>query len=105
MDQRFPAVAGVVRRTAREAVAQGKPVVQSVIAAMHVAEREKVEGVAEIRRRLTQFKVHQLTDHYLCGQFENIQNGLDGLPPTHERPLPEGPKQDAVPDTAQEKTA
>jgi hypothetical protein len=89
MDQRFPAIADIVHKAAGHANKMKMPIVQSVIGAMNVAYAQKTEGVEEIKAILIGFRVEDMTDHYVCGQFENIQNGLDGKEPAFSRPIPE----------------
>ena len=89
MDKRYPEVADLVHLVARKAVDAKQPVVKSVIAAMNVALGKDMPEVKEITRILVSFGVADITDHYVCGQFENIQNGLDGNKPNFIRPIPE----------------
>ena len=88
MDQRYPEIAVLVHRTARRAKKMKAPIVESVIGAMNVAYGQKISGAAEIKMILSGFRVGDMTDHYVCGQFENIQNGLDGKDPGFQRPIP-----------------
>ena len=88
MDNRYPEVAEIVHATAGHASKMKVAVVQSVIGAMNVAKSQGVAGTDEIRRVLDGFGVSDMTDHYVCGQFENIQNGLDGKDPELQRPIP-----------------
>jgi hypothetical protein len=81
MDSRFPAVAHVVHQAAQVADKLGRPVVRSVGVAMQIAESRQIPGTAEIRRTLKKLRIADMVDHYVCGQFENIQNGLDGVAP------------------------
>lgn len=89
MDARYPEVAKVVRETARAAEEMKRPIVSSVIAAMQVAEKRNVPGIGEMRRIISQHRVAEMTDHYTCGQFENIQNGIEKKDPQFLRPIPE----------------
>lgn len=95
MDLRFPAVADIVYEAARVAHAMGRPVVPTVAAAVTVAENRKVKGTEEIRRTLNRLRVMDMVDHYVCGQFENIQNGLDGVAPDAPCSLHEEKKKSA----------
>ena len=85
MDVRFPVIAEVVKTAAREAATMGKPVRVTVATAMRVAESRGIEGIKEIRAVLDSIRVKDVTDHYVCGQFENIQNGLLRREPTFVR--------------------
>ena len=87
MDERFPAIAFIVRQAATTASDMRRPIVETVVAAMKVAESRKVEGTEEIRSIMKEFRVSEMTDHYVAGQFENIQNGLDGNLPTFKRTM------------------
>lgn len=88
MDERYPEVAMIVHKTARHAAQMKAPVVHSVIGAMNVALAQGISGAEEIKAILAGFKVGDMTDHYVCGQFENIQNGLDGEESGFKRPVP-----------------
>ena len=89
MDKRYPEVADLVHMVAKKAIDAKQPVVKSVVAAMNVALGKDMPEVKEIVRILVGFGVADITDHYICGQFENIQNGLDGSEPNFRRPIPE----------------
>jgi len=84
MDERSPEIARIVSKVAAISQRLGRPVVKSVAAAMNVAEARKVPGTERIRKVLSGLRVVEMVDHYVCGQFENIQNGLDGVLPTAE---------------------
>ena len=89
MDVRYPEIADIVHRSASGAAQAGQSVVRTVITAMRIAETRNVSGTKEIKSILSGFGVNEMTDHYMCGQFENIQNGIDRLPPTNARPVPQ----------------
>ena len=89
MDGRYPEIAEIVHKSATGAAQAKQSVIRTVITAMRIAESRDVSGTKEIRAILSQFGIKEMTDHYMCGQFENIQNGLDGLPATSVRPVPE----------------
>ena len=88
MDRRYPEIADLVHRTARHASKMKLPIVRSVIGAMNVAHSQKVAGTEEIRAILSEFRVAEMTDHYVCGQFQNIQNGMDSKAPDFQRSIP-----------------
>jgi hypothetical protein len=88
MDQRYPEIALIVHKTANRAAKMKAPIVQSVIGAMNVALGQKILGAEEIKAILAEFQVGDMTDHYVCGQLENIQNGLDEEAPGFRRPIP-----------------
>ena len=91
MDQRYPEIALIVHKTATRAAQMKMPIVHSVIGAMNVAYAQKIDGAEEIKQILLDFRVGDMTDHYICGQFENIQNGLDGKDPDFKRPIGSSP--------------
>lgn len=81
MNRRFPQLAQLVESTARIAQRRGVDVVSEVISAMdHAVDMEHDEAL-EVKRIIERFKIKTMTDHYRAGQFENIQDGLDKLPP------------------------
>ena len=88
MNRRFPQLAQLVESTARIARMRDLDVVSEVVSAMEHAVEAELEEAVEIRDRLSAFRIEQMTDHYRCGQFENIQNGLDKVSPKNERPRP-----------------
>lgn len=94
MDLRFPDVARVVHVAAESAAAMQRPIVTAIIAAMRIAEAREVPGTKDVRAILKSFRVADITDHYIAGQFENIQNGLDLKDPSWRRPLVEDVKQE-----------
>ena len=81
MDARFPEVADIVKRTVATALGTGIPVVGLVVSAMNVAiKRESVEAL-RIRESLKRFEVDGMTDHYVLGQLENLDNGISKRQP------------------------
>jgi len=100
MDARYPEIALIVHKTGRAAVKAKAPIVHAVIGAMNVAYSQKIKGTEEIKAILEGFKVGDMTDHYVCGQFENIQNGLDGKDPGFQRPIP--PRVEEAPPVAED---
>lgn len=91
MDARYPDLANIVTLAARIARNNGKDVARTVMAAVKLAEGNGVAGIAEIRRINETFKLDTATDHYICGQFENIQNGIEKKPASYVRPIPPAP--------------
>lgn len=87
MNRRYPQLAQLVESSARLARLRSLDVVEEVVSAMESAVEMELEEAVEVHQRLSVFNVGQMTDHYRCGQFENIQNGLDKVPPTAERSL------------------
>ena len=92
MNRRFPQLAQLVESTARIAKLRNLDVVEEVVSAMEHAVDAGLEEAVEVKRRLSVFRIDQMTDHYRCGQFENIQNGLDKASPKTERQLGETQK-------------
>ena len=89
MDKRYPQIADIVHKAAARAHRAKIPVVKTVLIAMRLARKREIPGADEIFRILREFRVGEMTDHFVCGQFQNIQNGLDGQLPANERPIPE----------------
>lgn len=89
MNRKFPQLAQLVESSARIAQLRKLDVVAEVVSAMEHAVEADLEEALEIKDRLSAFRIDQMTDHLRCGQFENIQNGLDKSPPDTERPRPE----------------
>ena len=89
MDERYPQLGQLVETTARLAQTRKRDVVVEVVSAMDHAVDMQMDEAVDVRLRLNVFKLEHMTDHYRCGQFENIQNGLDGSDPGAERPLPD----------------
>ena len=87
MNRRFPQLAQLVESAARLAQLRNLDVIDEVVNSMEHAVEMELEEAIEVRERLRAFKVNQITDHYRCGQFENIQNGLDKVPPGTKRSL------------------
>lgn len=81
MDAQFPELAEIVGRTVMTAQHLGRPVAESVGAIMKIAEKRNLPGVERIRKTMNALKIVDITDHYVCGQLENIQNGLEGIAP------------------------
>ena len=81
MDEIFPEVSKIVKDAAVSAAKDNAPVRISVITAMNVALNRAIPDAVEIKERLLKFKIEQMTDHYVLGQFENINSGLGGSAP------------------------
>ena len=88
MDARYPQVSSIVAYAARSASKEKKDVAEEVVYALERAAELDVEEAQQIVAVNQQFGVEMMTDHYRSGQFENIQNGVDGRTPEHRRPLP-----------------
>lgn len=93
MNRRYPQIAQLVESTARLAQLRKLNVVDEVVSAMEHAVEAELDGAIDIKARLQEFKVDTMTDHYRCGQFENIQNGLDKVSPKAKRSLKKNVKQ------------
>lgn len=81
MDERFPEVADIVKKTAVMAKRTDLPVVETVISAMNVAVKRNSPEALRIQEGLKKYGVRSMTDHYIYGQFENLANGLDKKAP------------------------
>jgi len=81
MNVQFPQLAQLVESTARLAHVRRLNIVDQVVSAMEHAVDAGLGEAIDVKDRLAKFKVETMTDHYRCGQFENIQNGLDGISP------------------------
>lgn len=81
MNQRYPQLAVLVKNAAGIAEARHLDVVAEVVSAMTHAVDLGLDEAAEVKRILGIFKINTMTDHHRCGQFENIQDGLNKVPP------------------------
>lgn len=87
MDEKYPIVANIVKRTLLEVKGQDISPVQAVVVAMTVsANRGEIEAM-RIREGLKKYQVPILTDHYMYGQLDNLDNGLNKRNPEHIHPL------------------
>ena len=66
--------------------------VTEVVSAMGHAVDLGLDEAADVKRILGLFKVQEMTDHYRCGQFENIQDGLSKAVPGSRVALDEAKK-------------
>lgn len=81
MNERYPQLGQIVESTSRIAQQRGLDVVAEVMSAVGHAVDMGLDEALEVKRTLGLFKVSEMTDHYRCGQFENIQDGLNKAPP------------------------
>ena len=81
MDARFPELSQIVKKTIASAQQTGLPPVDLVISAMNVAVRRDSQEALRIKEGLKKFKVESMTDHYVYGQLENLDNGINKLSP------------------------
>ena len=81
MDLRFPQLAQLLESTARIAQLRRLDIVKEVMSAMDNAVDMQHDEALEVKTVLERFKINTMTDHYRMGQFENIQDGLDKVPP------------------------
>lgn len=81
MDKRFPSLGEMVRKTAIAATHAGLPVVNTVVSAMNVAVKRGDLEALRVQEGLKKYKTDSMTDHYVYGQFENLDNGLAKKPP------------------------
>lgn len=92
MDEKYPAVTGLVREAVLEAKKANQPIIQTVVVMMRAAANQGLAEAVTIQEGLKTFGIDDMTDHYVYGQLANIQRGLNG-----ERNLPRTPK--PVPET------
>lgn len=81
MNERYPQLTALLQNAARIAEARRLDVVAEVISAMEHAIELGLDEANEVKRILGLFKIETMTDHYRCGQFENIQDGLNKVAP------------------------
>jgi hypothetical protein len=81
MNERYPQLAVLVKNTAGIAEARHLDIVAEVVSAMNHAVELGLDEAVEVKRILGVFKIDTMTDHFRCGQFENIQDGLNKVPP------------------------
>jgi hypothetical protein len=81
MNHRYPQLTVLVENTARIAQARQLDVVAEVVSAMDHAVELGLDEAGEVKRILGIFKINSMTDHYRCGQFENMQDGLNKVAP------------------------
>lgn len=80
MDEKYPVLAQIVSKTIMMASERGQSVPDAVTRAMEMAEERGAPGSEEVRRVLDSLGIDEYTDHYICGQFQNIQRGFSGDP-------------------------
>lgn len=84
MDKQYPEISGLVAAVVTKALEKGEDVVRSIVRAMQSARDKNFPGTDKISRKLEKYGIEDMTDHYVCGEFDNIQNGIDGADPTRE---------------------
>lgn len=94
MDVRFPSLAQIVKKTAIEAQAAGRPLVKTVVAAMNVAVGTGNIEAIMVRDGLKRYSASGMTDHYIYGQLENFHKGLQKKDP--KEPIDSGYQQTAL---------
>jgi hypothetical protein len=93
MNERYPQLGQLVESTSRIAQMRGLDVVSEVVSAMTHAVDLGLDEANDVKRILGLFKVKGgMTDHYRCGQFENIQDGLNKVKPGARSALAEADK-------------
>ena len=88
MDHRYPQLAQVVAAAARTAQREKVGPLKQIMESLQRCHDLGLAEATEVKRIVKQFGVDSMTDHYRAGQFENIQNGLDGRRPDLQRPIP-----------------
>lgn len=81
MNERWPQLGQLVESAARVAELRKLDVVKAVVDAMDQAVDLQMNEALEVKAILGKFKIDTMTDHYRCGQFQNIQDGLDKAKP------------------------
>jgi hypothetical protein len=81
MNEKYPQLGQLVETTSRVAQLRGLDVVGAVVSAMNHAVELGLDEANDVKHKLAMFKVNGMTDHYRCGQFENIQDGLSKVKP------------------------
>jgi len=81
MNERYPQLGQLVEKTARIAELRQLDVVAEVVSAMDHAVELGLDEAVEVKKILGLFRIDTMTDHYRCGQFENIQDGLNKSKP------------------------
>jgi hypothetical protein len=79
MDLEYPDLARLVQGVVEKCQETKAPVVRMVVEAMAMAEANGIPSAVEVKKRLIQYGIEGMTDHYICGQFTNIQNGLNAV--------------------------
>jgi hypothetical protein len=77
MDTRYPNTSEAVRVAVQEAHREKQPILTSVILMMRAALSENMPEAVAIKAGLEKFGVNDMTDHYVYGQLENVQRGLN----------------------------
>lgn len=81
MDKRFPITAQLVKLTVAEARRENMPLVDSVVKVMNLSLRRQDPEALQIKTILQRFAATGMTDHYVLGQLENVDNGMKKLDP------------------------
>lgn len=87
MNDRYPQLAQLVVTTVKLSKLRELDPSHEVVSAMNNAAEMDLEEAVEIRERLKAFRISAMTDHFRCGQFENIQNGFEKVSPGYKRPI------------------
>lgn len=85
MDSRYPQLNAIVAHAAKVATLNNRDLNGEIVEAMERAAELEVSEALEVKKINAQFGVGSMTDHYRCGQFQNIQNGLEKLAPNSRR--------------------
>lgn len=81
MNERYPQLAQLLAATTRIAHRLKKNPDAEVLSAMHHAADLGMDEAVSVKHTLALFKVKTMTDHHRCGEFENIQDGMDKVAP------------------------
>jgi len=77
MDQKYPLLAKLVHNAVKASRSRGRDPSKDVVLAMDEALSAGIPDAVAVQRKLHAYKVNRMTDHYRCGQFENIDNGFN----------------------------
>ena len=81
MDARYPQLQAIVAHAAKVSAVNSTDLNDEIVGAMRRSVELDVGEALEVKKINAAFGVNEMTDHYRCGQFENIQNGVDRADP------------------------
>lgn len=76
MDTKYPLLGKLVRNAVKASRARSRDVAKDVVLVLNEALGEGLSEAVDIQQKLKKYKVTYMTDHYRCGQFENIDDGF-----------------------------
>jgi hypothetical protein len=81
MDSLYPEVAKIVKKTIQECTESQVTPVEAIVWAMAYAASKDVLEACKIQEGLKRFGVNIMCDHYIYGQLENLDNGINSRDP------------------------